>query len=63
MIETVSPGYAEHIEEDFPQVPEQTQIGKSRIAFVLFKTHQAARDVKGKTLNHNYSESSLICYC
>ena len=47
MIEIVCPGYGEHVEEDFPQVPEQNQ-GKSRIAFVLFKTHQAARDVKGK---------------
>jgi len=45
MIEIVCPGYGEHVEEDFPQVPEQNQ-GKSRIAFVLFKTHQAARDVK-----------------
>jgi len=56
MIETVSPGSAEHIEEDFPQVPEQNQIGKSRIAFVLFKTHQAARDVKEafkKLIEHN----------
>lgn len=45
MIDLICPGYEKHIEDDFPQVPEQNQ-GKSRIAFVLFKTHQAAHDVK-----------------
>jgi len=44
MIQQVCPGYEQHIEEDFPQVPEKN-LGKSRIAFILFKTHQHARDV------------------
>jgi len=48
MIGTILPGYEDYIEDDFPQVPEQKQ-DKSRIAFVLFKTHQAAKDVKGKS--------------
>ena len=33
------------ISDEFPQVPVKTN-GKSRIAFVLFKTHQTAKEVK-----------------
>ena len=33
------------ISEDYPQVPDKV-IGKSRMAFVVFKTHQAAKEVK-----------------
>ena len=33
--------------EEFPQVPIKKP-GKSRTAFVLFKTHQIAKEVKGK---------------
>lgn len=33
--------------DEFPQVPIKKP-GKSRTAFVLFKTHQIAKEVKGK---------------
>ena len=33
--------------DEFPQVPLKKP-GKSRTAFVLFKTHQIAKEVKGK---------------
>ena len=33
--------------DEFPQVPMKKP-GKSRTAFVLFKTHQIAKEVKGK---------------
>ena len=45
MIERIRPNTKQMIEEDFPQVPS-TPDGKSRIAFVLFKTHQIAKEVK-----------------
>jgi hypothetical protein len=45
IIETIRPDTKELIEGDFPQVPPKNG-GKSRIAFVLFKTHQTAKEVK-----------------
>lgn len=45
MIEKVRPNTKHMIEKDYPQVPDKV-IGKSRMAFVVFKTHQAAREVK-----------------
>jgi len=47
MISRVCPGYEEHIDDDFPQVPNLNQESKkSRIAFVQFKTHEQAREVR-----------------
>ena len=61
MIDLICPGYEKHIEDDFPQVPEQNQ-GKSRIAFVLFKTHQAAHDVKGELFVLSNASQLGICF-
>jgi len=45
MIELVRSGSKNEIEDEFPQVPVKKP-GKSRTAFVLFKTHQIAKEVK-----------------
>jgi len=45
MIEMVRSGSKNEIEDEFPQVPVKKP-GKSRTAFVLFKTHQIAKEVK-----------------
>lgn len=45
MIEMVRSGSKNEIEDEFPQVPIKKP-GKSRTAFVLFKTHQIAKEVK-----------------
>lgn len=45
MIEIVRSGTKNEIEDEFPQVPLKKP-GKSRTAFVLFKTHQIAKEVK-----------------
>ena len=45
--EIIKPEVLYPILEEFPQVPIKTP-GKSRTAFVLFKTHQIAKEVKGK---------------
>ena len=44
--EIIIPEVLDLILEEFPQVPIKKP-GKSRTAFVLFKTHQIAKEVKG----------------
>ena len=48
--EIIIPEVLYPILEEFPQVPIKKP-GKSRTAFVLFKTHQIAKEVKGKVKN------------